>query len=97
MGEVYKARDTRLDRIVAIKVAKDQFTERFEREARLVAALNHPYICQLYDVGPITWSSSTSTARYSKVPCRPRTPCELRYRSSRLWKRRTNTASSTGI
>jgi tetratricopeptide (TPR) repeat protein/predicted Ser/Thr protein kinase len=51
MGEVYKARDTRLDRIVAIKVAKDQFTERFEREARLVAALNHPHICQLYDVG----------------------------------------------
>jgi len=52
MGEVYKARDTRLDRIVAIKVAKDQFTERFEREARLVAALNHQHICQLYDVGP---------------------------------------------
>ena len=52
MGEVYKARDTRLDRIVAIKVAKDQFTERFEREARLVAALNHPHICQLHDVGP---------------------------------------------
>src|SRR5579863_6042173 len=52
MGEVYKARDTRLDRIVAIKVAKDQFTERFEREARLVAALNHPHICHLYDVGP---------------------------------------------
>jgi eukaryotic-like serine/threonine-protein kinase len=51
MGEVYKARDTRLDRIVAIKVAKDHFTERFEREARLVAALNHPHICQLYDVG----------------------------------------------
>jgi eukaryotic-like serine/threonine-protein kinase len=50
MGEVYKARDTRLDRIVAIKVAKDQFTERFEREARLVAALNHPHICQLHDV-----------------------------------------------
>ena len=52
MGEVYKARDTRLDRIVAIKVAKEQFTERFEREARAVAALNHPHICQLYDVGP---------------------------------------------
>src|SRR5271170_2938666 len=51
MGEVYKTRDTRLDRIVAIKIAKDQFTERFEREARLVAALNHPHICQLYDVG----------------------------------------------
>src|SRR5712671_385640 len=52
MGEVYKARDTRLDRVVAIKVSKMQFTERFEREARAVAALNHPHICQLYDVGP---------------------------------------------
>lgn len=52
MGDVYKARDTRLDRIVAIKVSKDEFNERFEREARAVAALNHPHICQLYDVGP---------------------------------------------
>src|ERR1700724_3129364 len=52
MGEVYKARDTRLDRIVAIKVSKEQFSERFEREARAVAALNHPNICQLYDVRP---------------------------------------------
>src|SRR5438876_5494363 len=52
MGEVYKARDTRLDRIIAIKVSKEQFSERFEREARAVAALNHPNICALYDVGP---------------------------------------------
>ena len=52
MGEVYRARDTRLDRIVAIKVAQEQFSDRFEREARAVAALNHPHICQLYDVGP---------------------------------------------
>src|SRR5665213_3449475 len=52
MGEVYRARDTRLDRIVALKVSKDQFSERFEREARSVAALNHPNICALYDVGP---------------------------------------------
>lgn len=47
-----KARDTRLDRIVAIKVLKDKFSERFEREARAVAAVNHPNIWQLYDVGP---------------------------------------------
>ena len=46
MGEVYKARDTRLDRSVAIKVSHEKFSERFEREA--VAALNHPNICQLY-------------------------------------------------
>src|SRR5215813_3180361 len=52
MGEVYKARDTRLGRTVAIKLCKEQFSERFEREARAVAALNHPHICQLYDVGP---------------------------------------------
>ena len=52
MGEVYKARDTRLERSVAIKVSKDQFSERFEREARAVAALNHPHVCQLYDIGP---------------------------------------------
>jgi serine/threonine protein kinase len=52
MGEVYKARDTRLDRIVAIKISAAQFTERFEREARAIAALNHPHICTLHDVGP---------------------------------------------
>src|SRR2546427_424677 len=52
MGEVWKARDTRLDRTVAIKVASEKFSERFEREARAVAALNHPHICTLHDVGP---------------------------------------------
>jgi eukaryotic-like serine/threonine-protein kinase len=52
MGEVYKARDTRLDRIVAIKVSQEKFSDRFEHEARAVASLNHPHICQLYDVGP---------------------------------------------
>jgi len=52
MGEVWKARDTRLGRDVAIKISIAQFTERFEREARAIAALNHPNICTLYDVGP---------------------------------------------
>ncbi len=52
MGQVWKARDTRLDRIVAIKTSHKKFSERFEREARAVAALNHPHICTLYDVGP---------------------------------------------
>jgi serine/threonine protein kinase len=52
MGEVYRARDTRLGRDVAIKVSAERFSERFEREAKAIAALNHPNICHLYDVGP---------------------------------------------
>ena len=52
MGEVWKARDTRLDRLVAIKQLKGPHRCRFEQEARAVAALNHPHICTLHDVGP---------------------------------------------
>src|SRR6201988_1949936 len=52
MGEVFRAVDTRLKRTVAIKVAKENFGERFEREARAIAALDNPNICTLYDVGP---------------------------------------------
>ena len=52
MGDVYKARDTRLDRTVAIKKSLAHFSERFEREAHAIASLNHPHICTLYDVGP---------------------------------------------
>jgi len=51
MGAVWKARDTRLDRIVAIKICEGRFSERFEREAKTIASLNHPHICTLYDVG----------------------------------------------
>src|SRR5713101_7369370 len=57
MGEVYRARDTRLDRIVAVKVLPEhrsqnpQVRERFEREARVISSLSHPHICTLYDVG----------------------------------------------
>jgi eukaryotic-like serine/threonine-protein kinase len=57
MGEVYRARDTRLDRTVAIKILANGlaqapgFKDRFEREARTVSSLNHPNICCLYDVG----------------------------------------------
>jgi serine/threonine-protein kinase len=52
MGKVYKARDTLLNRVVAIKVSNEQFSERFEREAHAVAALNHSNVCTLHDVGP---------------------------------------------
>jgi len=57
MGEVFRARDTRLDRTVAIKILPDHLShradlrERFEREARAIASLNHPHICTVYDVG----------------------------------------------
>ncbi|UCE02910.1 MAG: protein kinase, partial [Candidatus Latescibacterota bacterium] len=57
MGEVYRARDTRLERSVAIKVLPAQLAgdparrERFEREARAVAALSHPHVCALFDIG----------------------------------------------
>src|SRR5437879_4243463 len=57
MGEVYRARDTRLDRTVAIKILPAQFSadpvrkQRFEREAKTISGLNHPHICILHDVG----------------------------------------------
>jgi eukaryotic-like serine/threonine-protein kinase len=51
MGEVWKARDTRLGRDVALKVCASRFSDRFKREARAIAALNHPHICTLFDVG----------------------------------------------
>jgi len=52
MGKVYRAHDPRMGRDVAIKVSAVRFTGRFEREVHAVAALNHPNICQVYDVGP---------------------------------------------
>ncbi len=57
MGEVYKARDTRLDRTVAVKILpahlsrSEEVRQRFEREAKTISSLSHPHICALYDVG----------------------------------------------
>ena len=90
MGEVYKATDTRLDRTVAIKVlpahvaADPERKQRFEREARTVAALNHPHICTLHDIGQQDGTDflvmeylegETLAARLTKGPL----PTELRY------------------
>lgn len=76
MGEVYRARDTGLDRTVALKMVSTplsgiaEFGERIEREARVVSALEHPHICALYDVGEhdARRISSCSTSRARRSP-----------------------------
>src|SRR5215208_2319231 len=75
MGEVWKGRDTRLDRTVAIKLIKGQFSDRFEREARAISALNHPHICTLYDVG----SGRLSSRRGARSARRSFDGCPLFY------------------
>jgi serine/threonine protein kinase len=73
MGEVYRARDSRLDRLVAVKVLPQELTasphalERFEREARAVAALTHPNICTIHDVGEAPGSHSATEDRRSSI------------------------------
>ena len=63
LGEVYRARDTRLDRTVAVKILPQQLSsdpirkQRFEREAKTISSLKHPHICVLYDVGASVLSS----------------------------------------
>jgi len=74
MGEVWKARDTGVNRMVAIKQLTGDQSERFEQEARAIAALNHPHICQIYDVGPdSSWSRSSPRLRpHSLIVGKPR-------------------------
>ena len=73
MGEVYRARDARLDRIVALKItsadlaADSTFRSRFEREARTLSSLTHPHICVLHDVGHAGAASTTSSWSISRA------------------------------
>jgi serine/threonine protein kinase len=62
MGQVYKARDTRLGRAVAIKVSSREFIARFDREARAISALNHPHICTLHDIDALDPTARRITA-----------------------------------
>ena len=102
MGEVYRARDTRLGRDVAIKRSAERFSDRFEREARAIAALNHPHICTLHDVGPDYLvmelvDGPTLADRIRSAPIPIAEACPSPGRSPTHCKRRTIAASSTAI
>jgi serine/threonine protein kinase len=78
MGTVYRAVDTRLGRVVAIKIAAERYSERFQLEARAISTLNHPHVCTLYDVGPNYLvmefiEGSTLAAEIKKGPLTPET------------------------
>ena len=117
MGEVYRAKDTRLGRDVAIKVLPEEFFEdeerrqRFEREARMLASLNHPGIAAIYSFEEIpgprplrratfsswSWSRARTSRRGSSPALFPSKNLSLtRDRSPRRWRRRTRRGSSTG-
>jgi len=94
MGEVYRARDLRLNRDVAIKTGTAEFTDRFEREAKTIAALNHPNICQIYDVGPdYIVMELVDGEPCPKVRCLQATPCVLPYKSLRRLRPRMRRVS----
>ena len=112
MGEVYKARDTRLERTVAVKVLPQQLSaspevrQRFEREAKTISQLSHPHICALYDVG----REGETEYLVMELPrgrdavgspcegrrCRSSRRCATGRRSPTRWTRRTGRGSSTG-
>ena len=93
MGEVWKARDTRLNRLVAIKSSHGRFSERFDREARAIAALNHPHVCALYDVGPDYLVMEYVEGETLKGPLPLDEALRIRGRSPKRWRKRTQKAS----
>jgi eukaryotic-like serine/threonine-protein kinase len=97
MGDVYRATDTRLGRAVAIKLSRDEFSARFEREARAVAALNHPHICQLYDVGPNYLVMELVDGTPIRPPSDAAQLVALVAQIADGWWRRTRRGSCTGI
>lgn len=107
MGEVYRAKDTRLDRTVAVKILPSHLSDnpdakqRFDREARAISSLNHPNICTLHDVAirmaSTCWSWSFWRARHwptawQKVRSRPSKCCDSGLKSAKDWSERTRAA-----
>src|SRR5688572_29532126 len=98
MGEVYRAHDTRLNRAVAIKTCKAQFTNRFSREARAIAALNRRHICSLYDIEPDYLVMETS-----KTNCWPSVCSAVRFHWTRCcatglrWRTRSAGVTAMGL
>jgi serine/threonine protein kinase len=97
MGEVYKAHDGRLNRTVAIKRLIADDVRRFQGEARAIAAINHPHICQIYDVGPDYLVLEYLEGNRSAVPSVETKRCSWRARLPTRCTPRTNTAFFTAI
>jgi len=93
MGEVYRTRDPSLNRDASMKVSREQFSERFEREAQAVAALNHPNICHIYDVGPNYLVMEFVEGESPQGPSRSKKPCVSEGRFVMRWKPRTRKES----
>ncbi len=112
MGEVYRAKDTRLDRIVAIKIlpvhlsSNPDFRQRFEREAKAVSILNHPNICTLHDIGQQNGTEylvmeyiegETLSSRLQKARFRLPIYCAIRFKLQMRWTRLTKKESFIAI
>ena len=99
MGIVYRAHDSRLGRDVAVKVSSERFSERFEREARAVAALNHPNICTLHDVGPdyLVMELVEGETLADVLAQRPRLPLDETLRIARQIASALDAAHDAGI